>query len=330
MIEYRSFRNTDPPGITEVWNSAFSGRGAYPIRNASVFDETIFNKIYFDPQGLIVAVEEGFTLGFVHAGFSTNASQSGLDHKKGVICAVAVKNGFLRLGIGRELIRRAEAYLCANGAETIVAGGMKPNNPFYFGIYGGSDSPGFLLSDTAAEPFFQANGYKPLQRCIIIHRDLEAPMQLADPRFTFFKRRLEFEVVPRMKAETWWQVCKWGEMEPVECRLVEKDTDTVIARAYYWEMVEFGRKWEAPAVGLLDLEVNEGLRGEGLGKYLLYQVLRHLQEQFFRIVEMQVIDTNVSALHMFEKLGFECVDEGYSYEKVVEPTNPSSSSPTSA
>ncbi len=315
MIEYKAFRNTDPPGITEVWNSAFIGRGAYPLRNASIFDETLFNKIYFDPAGLIVAVEDGFILGFIHAGFGPNADQTALNHEIGVISAIAVKNGFLRLGIGRQLLNRAEEYLRAKGAKQILAGGLKPNNPYYFGIYGGSDSPGFLLSDEAAQPFFLANGYKIAKRCIVTQRVVDAPLQVADPRFTFFKRRFEFEVVPRMKAETWWQVCQWGEIEPVECRLVEKETNLVASRAYYWEMTEYGRKWNAPTVGLLDLEVMENFRAQGIGKYLLYQVLRHLQEQFFQIVEMQVPDDNLEALHLFEKLGFECVDEGYSYEK---------------
>lgn len=318
MIEYRAFRNGDPPGLVEVWNSAFIGRGAFPLRGPAVLDEHLFNKIYFDPKGLIVAVEDGYVLGFVHAGFGPDEAQAKLDKSTGVISAIAVKNGFLRLGIGTKLLEAAENYLKSNGATLILAGGMKPNNPFYFGLYGGSDSPGFLYSDAAAGPFFESKGYKQAARCIVIQRNLDEVISVADPRFTFLKRRFDFEVVPRMRPETWWKVCLWGEIEPVECQLVDKETKEVKARASYWEMTEFGQKWGTPAVGLLDLDVAEDMRGQGLGKYLLYQTLRHLQEQFFQTVEMQVVDGNLPALELFEKLGFDCVDEGYCFGKVIE------------
>src|SRR5438270_13867147 len=71
---FRSFRNTDPPGLVEVWNDALTGRGTVRLRNSSPLERCTLSKLYFDPEGLIVAIEEGVNrcVGFVHAGFGGN------------------------------------------------------------------------------------------------------------------------------------------------------------------------------------------------------------------------------------------------------------------
>ncbi len=49
----------------------------------------------------------------------------------------------------RGLIETAEAYLRERGASVIYAGGQAPVNPFYWGIYGGSECAGILSSHVA-------------------------------------------------------------------------------------------------------------------------------------------------------------------------------------
>ena len=60
MIEYRCFRNTDPPRLVEVWNQAFTGRGTVGLRTATPLERFVFAKTYFDPAGLIVAMGVSF------------------------------------------------------------------------------------------------------------------------------------------------------------------------------------------------------------------------------------------------------------------------------
>jgi ribosomal protein S18 acetylase RimI-like enzyme len=45
------------------------------------------------------------------------------------------------------------------------------------------------------------------------------------------------------------------------------------------------------------------------------QVLRHLQEQCFKLAELQVPAENETALLFFQQLGFEQVDTGNVYRK---------------
>src|SRR5881227_3313044 len=100
VVEYRTFRNTDPPHLVEIWNEAFTGRGAVSLRNGSPLERLIFAKPIFDPAGLILAQKDNEYVGFAHAAMAQEAQPGA-----GVVCAIGVRPGFRRQGIGTELLR---------------------------------------------------------------------------------------------------------------------------------------------------------------------------------------------------------------------------------
>ena len=106
MVQYRSFRNTDPPHLVDVWNESFTSRGIARLRHSTVLERHVFAKPYFDASGLIIAEENGHRLGFVHAGFGPNQRETMLGKLEGVICVVAVRPSHQRKGIGSEWLRR--------------------------------------------------------------------------------------------------------------------------------------------------------------------------------------------------------------------------------
>lgn len=315
MIEYRTFRNTDPPHLVTVWNEALPNRGAFTLRSAAPLDRWVFSKPYFDPAGLIIATDDDIPIGFCHAGFGPNEEQSAIDYSTGVISMIAVRVGQRRHHIGSELLRRAEEYLTQRGSTEINAGGMKPLNPFYFGLYGGSNSPGFLESDPAMRPFFESRGYQTASRCLVFHRKLDMPLNVVDTRFSLLRRRFDVQVLPRSRVGTWWQECMLGQLEQFEYRLDDKATGQPAARVLYWEMEGYGWRWNTPAAGVMDIQVRNDLRRQGVGKYLFAQLLRYLQEQYFGIAEVQIRDDSETMIRMFKSLGFVQVDAGYLYHK---------------
>src|SRR6266849_10019618 len=133
VIQYRHFRNDDPPGLAAVWNEALSGRGEVRLRHSSPLENYVFSKPYFDPAGLVVAVNDKIPIGFAHAGFGPNDGQSAVSKDNGVICVIAVRPSFRRRGVGSELLTRCESYLSACGAKALFAGPMPPFHPFYLG-----------------------------------------------------------------------------------------------------------------------------------------------------------------------------------------------------
>ncbi len=314
MIHYRTYRNDDPPGLVQVWNEAFTGRGAVRMHGSLWLEYFLFSKIYFDPESLIIAQADRQIVGFSWAGFGPNDSESALDTDSGVICLLGVAPSYRRQGIGSELLRRAETYLRSRGSKELFAGPMYPLNPYSFGVYGGSYSPGFLDSDPLAQPFFEHHGYAVTSSCSIFQRSLKHTLAIADGRFAAHRLRYEIHSNP-FQGTTWWQECILGPVELYEYRLQDKLTGRTAARTLLWEMETYMPRWNEHAIGITDIVIAAELRRQGLAKYLMAQLLRYLQEQYFGMVEVQVQSDNTAGISLFHSLGFDQIDIGHIYRK---------------
>jgi GNAT superfamily N-acetyltransferase len=298
-----------------VWNACFTGRGAVRVPSPTLLEYFTFAKPYFDPQGLVVAEADGQPVGFVHAGFGCNESGTALNLKQGVVCALGVLPDRRRQGVGSELLRRGEAYLRGRGAEEIHAGPVHPLNPFTFGLYGGSQSPGFLDSDSLARSFLAKRGYEPVTTSLVFQRSLAQPLEVADARFANLRQHHDIFAC-LVQNRNWWQECILGPVELVEYRLKPKGgRHEIFAWARMWEMDTFSHTWGEHAVGLVDLEVLEERRRQGLGKFLLVQLMLHLREQFFSLVEAQTSPENTPTIALLRSLAFQQVDAGHSFLK---------------
>ena len=322
---YRPFRNDDPPALVEVWNEALGARGSYPLRLAGLIDRWILSKPYFDRHGLILAVDPDTNkvAGFALAGFGPNEERTALDPTGGVICCVIVRPGFRKQGIGRELVRRAEAYLRERGAQVIVFGAQRPYNPFLFGLYGGANSPGILDSEPDAESFLNKIGYEKSEGHIVFQRRLDTPIQVADARFAGLRRRYDIQLIRPTVSGSWWEECIWGTLEPTEFRVVDKMTGQPAGRAVHWDLEGYSWKWNMPSAGLFDVEIRAHLRKQGLAKFLLASILKLLQDQFFAMVELQVWADDPAGVGICQSLGFERVDLGYRYRAKETPIDSS-------
>jgi ribosomal protein S18 acetylase RimI-like enzyme len=315
VVHFRSFRNYDPPGLAVIWNEAFIGRGGVKLRHSSPLENYLFAKPYFDPEGLIVAVDNDQLIGFAHAGLGSNDEQAGVSTESGVICALGVRPSHARQGIGTELLRRCESYLTGKGAHTLFAGPMAPHNPFYLGLYGGSELPGFLASDPTTEPFLRRHGYDVHDTCLVFQRSLTQPANITDLRFPHLRQHYDVRIVPRSGIASWWQECTLGPIELVEFHLLDKASNQMVGKTAVWEMDLFSWRWNQPAVGIMEIEVVPEFRRRGMAKFLLSQMLRYLQEQYFGLTEVQTMQHNQPAINLYQSLGFQQVDTGRIYKK---------------
>jgi ribosomal protein S18 acetylase RimI-like enzyme len=80
-------------------------------------------------------------------------------------------------------------------------------------------------------------------------------------------------------------------------------------------METFSQRWNEHAVGMADFEVVPQLRRQGVGKYFLLQVLRHLHEQFFTMLEVHTRENDEPASNLLRLFGFRQVDHGSSYKR---------------
>jgi len=203
MVRIRHFRNDDPPALVALWNDSVLGRGAYTLRSAVPLERHVFAKPYFDPQGLLIAEDNEQVVGFAHAGFGPNDTESALDRSRGVLCAIVVHPSRRRRGLGGQLLRAAEEYLTTRGTSVMHAGPHWPLCPFYFGLYGGSMLPGFLVSDEVGELFLTHHGYDKARSTVVFQRRLDQPVVATDPRFTNLRRRYELRITPTVALGSW-------------------------------------------------------------------------------------------------------------------------------
>lgn len=315
VIEYRSFRNSDPPQIARLWNDAQLGQGAaLSLSNDESFDFVNYAQSYFDPQGLIVAHSGTEVVGFIHAGFGCTTEEDQLNHARGVICAVIVHPQFRRQGIGRELVRRAEIYLGEAGAQQVFAGPSPSVDPFFFGLYGGAHPIGFMESDAIAGPFFEQMGYSATQKYSMLTRSME-DRDSVNFRLNQIRRKWEMKLLDGPDPSTWWWMTRFGRMEALHCALVPKGGGLPIAGLTVVGLQTYLRSWDEHAIGLADLWVDEGLRRKGFGQALLVEVIKRLRQETVSKLSANVESDNQSGLAALQSAGFQEVDHGVVFQK---------------
>lgn len=317
MTEFRTFRNADPPLIADLWRRSTDTRGFGKLAGSENLELALFSKLYFDPKGLILAFDGKTPIGMCHAGFGSDESQQHLDTSMGVVCMLMVDPHYRRRGIGSELFQRAREYLRGGGAQVIYAGALHPLNPFYLGLYGGSEMPGVLESDVPMTRFVFKHGFVPADTCLVFHLLVEEMEQMPDARIPLLRRQVKLTVESWPSSLSWWQACTMGWAPTLRYDMLDRSTEEPIGSALVWEMETHGRAWRIPSVGVTHVHIAESRRRSGYGVLLLHSIIKHLQDQNIGLVEIQTMLRNAAARNLYGKLGFRQVDRGHVYRESV-------------
>jgi len=277
----------------------------------------VLAKPYFDRLGLTIAVddEKDKPVGFGHAAFGPTEDQRGLSTDWGTTLLIMVRANYQRQGIGAELLNHCETYLTGRGAKVLYAGGIRPLNAFYLGMYGGSELPGVLDSTPRAQHLFKSHGYREIDRTVVLHRDLSSFRPCVDRTKMQCRRKFTVQATYDPSPRTWWEACTYGGFDRARFDLVQNPGNTVLASALVWNMQPLANSWGVQAVGLYELEVRPELRRQGLATFLLGEAFRQLQLQNISLVEAQTMLPNTAAQGLYQKLGFHQVDQAAVYRK---------------
>jgi len=314
VIEYRPFRNSDPPQLVKLWHESGLGRGAARGFSYEALDRLLIGQHYFDPAGLVVACEAGKVVGFVHAGFCSDGAGTGIEHEAGAIHVIVVHPSHRRTGIGRELLTQAELYLRQLGANSIQVGAAPPCDAFYHGLYGGAAVSGLLESDADAAPFLARLGFQPVQRFIVLQRSLKQ----GDPisfRLSLIRRKMETFIFALPEHPTFWWFSRTGRLENVQFRLVPKTGGDPVAAVTVSGMDLYVETWGERAIGLSELIVKDVSRRQGHAQALLIEVIRRMRQEQVTLAEAHIAEDNAAALATFKSVGFQPVDCGVVYRK---------------
>jgi ribosomal protein S18 acetylase RimI-like enzyme len=317
VTRFRSFRNSDPPFLAELWNQAVPSSGCVRPVRVHELDSHALGTVLFDADGLIVAETDGRIVGFVHAGFGPELpveSTQPFDvcHEIGTISMLCVEASLDDPGLLAGLIDAAERYLRSRGAKVLYAGGLFPLNPFYWGIYGGSEGAGVLAGHDAFHRVLRASGYEPVSTTVLLEADLAVP-EPRDPRVPLIRRQTHIEVFDDALPNHWWQNLALGDFELMTVRLLMKDDGTPVAGAQAWDMGWFGREDERTRIGLINLEVPPQYRRKGYGRFLVSEIFRRARENMVAAVAVATSSSNQPALALYASLGFYPIDESTLY-----------------
>ncbi len=257
-------------------------------------------------------------VGMVHAGFGCNDHHTDLNPLDGVICQLLVHPERRRQGIGRALMDRAIQYLQEQGSTTIHAGPGPGRDPFYCGLYGGSESAGFLATDEDAAVFLASCGFEATERFAIYQRPLELEAgEAVDFRSVQWKRQVRIEISAQNNDGDWWWNNRFGRLDYVRFRLLQKENDEVLASLTLIGLDQFVPKWNSRAIGLADIHVAETRRRQGLGRLLITETLRRLKQETVSLVESHAIESDVALTGLLTSCGFQRIDAGTQYRSIT-------------
>ncbi len=296
----------------KLWNAAVPESAAARPLCVHELDDHAFNPVMFDPEGLIIAERDGRAVGFVHAGFGPDESDPAipfrLDRDLGVIAMLAVEPGDGEASVAEALVVEAERYLRRKGAKVVYGGGRYPLNPFYWGLYGGSEAAGVPSSHSQFSSALSSLGYEPIGTAVHLHFDLSRP-DPRDPRATILRRQLDVEYDEDRLPGSWWESLALGDFHPICVGLRTRPDGDEVARARTWDMSWFGRDEGRTRLGVFGVEVAAEQRRKGYARFLLGEVVREARERGFRIVEVQTLADNDQALSLYQALDFEPVEQ---------------------
>ena len=315
MLTYRSFGMQIHPCLARYGEAVPANQGLTQPVSPDLLEQLVFAKLYFEYAGLVLAHDDGRPVGFAHAGFGPNQSASWISTQSGVTCVILVRPDCAAEEVAAGLLDRCEDYLRRRGAAILYGGGLQPLNPFYMGLYGGSELPGVLDSDTVARQAFAARGYQEVRRTVILRGELSGFESQIDRQQMQIRRQMIVELTVDAPSRSWWEACTVGEFDLTRYDLVPRGGGSVVATATFRSMEPCGAAAAGCSSGLVELWVNEAYRRRGVALFLLSEVFRQFLRQGIMHVEAQTDQTNAAALAVFQKLGFQRFAEGGVWRK---------------
>lgn len=297
----RTFHRGDELAWIEAWNAALPQDGITP----EVFMNRVLTDANFDPEGLLVAEEDGRIVGGLLAIVRhTPLSGTDLEPESGWITSFFVHPAYRRRGIGTALFAHAHEFFAHHHRTHTYFASYAPN---YF-------VPGI---DEATYPqgaaLLRRMGYRTQYPCVAMDKNLVGFEIPEDVRQVEAQRRQEGYVIEPLSLSYVWPTLAFIDREfdpdwtraarealrtvPLHHLLIARRGDEVGGFCLYGGYDGVGERFGPFGVA-------ESLRGTGLGKVLLYRCLEAMRHAGLHGAWFLWTGEKEAAGHLYLRAGF--------------------------
>ncbi len=284
----------------------------------ALWEATALARPYFDPEGLIVAMEYDRPIGFVHAGFAGDAEGSALDKGSGLVCTLQIARRADESAIAAQLLQRAERYLKGHGAATLSFGNRRGACPFYMGLLGGATCPGIFDGDERTAGWVRTAGFEPICETIVYHCRLAGFRPTVDRTQMQLRRSYSVQSVVDGYPKHWWNACTFGWGDCFRFQVSRCDRGPALGDLWFWDMEPLASALSVHARGMIRLELPDDLRTPEMTTFFLGQSLKQFADDGVTLAEVQAEVGCQPLIAVLGRLGFVQSDQAVIWSKSLD------------
>lgn len=281
------------PGMTALYNAETAFEPYIAPLTPDRFARLVEQKSYFDPAGLLVAVENGVVVGWIHACVAPGSEGRHAPENKTPRIRMLIFPR-QRLDVGNALVAEATRWLQQTGETTIEALHAMNGYPFYRGLWVGGEPMG-PVTLPHVHMALEVGGYKNTQESIFMVTTMRAPP-------AEMKRSGDVELVTTA-AEMAHEAMResWVGFEPMRTRAYIGGQD---AGTISWVIQPYLDRLGAPCMNIWGLGVKEQFRRQGIASLLIADAMRQSYGLGARAASVGTQLWNAPAHATYAKLGY--------------------------
>ncbi len=281
--------------MTALYNRETAGEPFIAPLTPELFVALVEEKSYFDPDGLLLAVEDGDLVGWVHACVAPG-SEARHDPAEAVPRIRMLVYPRDRLRAGHALVAEATTWLRRTGRAELLAMHSAAGYPFYRGLWLGGE-PKCPMTMPHLQLAFEVGGYRnTLESVGMVARMPEVP----EPREAAVD--LEMEHGPAELAHEPMRE-SWIGFEPLSTRAIVGGQRVGAIR---WVVIPYvAERLGAPCMNIWGMGVAEEHRRKGIATALVCSAMRRAHAMGARFASVSTQLWNWPAQLTYAALGFE-------------------------
>ena len=289
-------------GITSLYNAETASEPYIAPLTPERFIQYVERKTYFDPAGLLVAIESGTVIGWVHACVAPG-SEPRHDPGEPVARIRMLIYPASRLEVGRVLVSEATDWLRRSGQKVLLAMHSQAGYPFYRGLWLGSE-PKCPATMPHLQLALEVGGYKTtLESAVMAAEIAAAPGAIPPPRgIELIEAPAEMAHEPMRES--------WDGFEPIRVRAYSGGQEL---GSLGWVLLpQLAERLGAPCMSIWSMGVKAEHRRRGIATAMLARAMSQARSQGARFALVSTQLWNAPAHATYAKLGFTpyCVTVG--------------------